>query len=166
MKKQSKSLTPQPKQDSPEIVVIEMTPKLYGALKENLLKRVNPLARSYVNIYFEWLKSIKPEQIIDGIELGETPHEAYRKLGANPIRISIAMTRAFLRTHKKYAAQLREVANLESAITTLKYENPQAYTIIKKYGEKGTEFIKKWIQGALEILGALPKQQVAQKRKA
>jgi len=160
--KATKSFSQAKTETVPEIVRIEMTPKLYNAIKAQKLKQVNPLARRYVNTYFEWLKTIKPEEIIDGITLGITPEQAYHKLGANPIRIGVAAARAFLKTHPRYALQLRQIANLDLAITTLKYENPNAYAIIQKYGDTGKEYLKNWINGTLQILGAMPKTEAKQ----
>jgi hypothetical protein len=136
-----------------------MTPKFYNALKTNLLSRQNPLIRSHVNTYFEWLKTIRPEDVVDAIEMGITPQQAYRQLGANPIRLGIAAARGFLKTMPKYRMQLKEIASLDLALLTLKFENPNTYAIIQKYGKKGTEFVQNWIDGALEILGALPKKE-------
>jgi len=136
-----------------------MTPKLYQAIKSQQLKQINPIARSHINTYFEWLKSIRPEDVVDAIEMGKTPQQAYHQLGANPIRIGIAAIRAFLKTRPQYAKELQKIANLDLALTTLKFENPSTYAIIRRYGEKGTQFVQNWIQGALEILGAAPKQE-------
>ena len=134
-----------------------MTPKFYNTLKTNLLKKQNPLVRGHVNTYFEWLKTIRPEEIVDAIEMGITAQQAYRQLGANPLRLSIAAARGFLKATPQYQTQLREIATPELALLTLKFENPRAYAIIQKLGKKGTEFVKQWVQGALEIFGASPK---------
>ena len=136
-----------------------MTPKLYEAMKANLLARQNPLVRSHVNTYFEWLKSIKPEEVIDAIELGTTPQQAYKQLGANPVRLGIAAARGFLKAMPKYRAQLKEIATPKLAMHTLKFENPSTFAVIQKYGKRGGEFVEKWVNGALEILGVLPKQE-------
>jgi hypothetical protein len=140
-----------------------MTPKFYNAMKTNLLARQNPLVRSHVNTYFEWLKTIKPEEVIDAIEMGTTPQQAYKQLGANPIRLGIAAARGFLKAMPKYRAQLKEVATPKLARLTLKFENPTTYAVIQKYGKKGAQFIDQWVNGALEILGVLPKPQEEQK---
>jgi len=134
-----------------------MTPKFYNALKTSLLSKQNTIIRGHVNTYFEWLKTIRPEEVVDAIEMGITLQQAYRQLGANPIRVGIAVARGFLKTMPKYRAQLKEIATLDLALLTLKFENPTTYAIVKKYGEKGTQFVEQWIQGALEILGVVPK---------
>jgi len=135
-----------------------MTPKFYNAIKTYKLSKQNPLVRSYVNTYFEWLKTIKPEEVVDAITLGMTPQQAYRQLGANPVRLGIAAARGFLKAVPKYRAQLKEIATLDLAILTLKFENPSTYAIIQKYGKKGTQFMEEWINGALEILGVITPQ--------
>jgi hypothetical protein len=143
-----------------------MTPKLYEALKQQRLQQVNPVARSHVNTYFEWLKSIRPEEVVDAIQQGTTPQQAYRNLGISPIRLGIAAARGFLKVAKKYQEQLRQVATLDLALLTLRFENPSTYAILKQYGDRGTQFLQTWIQGSLEILGVQTtekeKNQVAQ----
>jgi len=130
-----------------------MTPKLYEHLKQQRLQQVNPIARSHVNTYFEWLKSIKPEEVVDAIEKGTTPEQAYKALGISPIRLGIAAARGFLKVAKKYQDQLREIANMDLALLTLRFENPRTYTIVKQYGPRGTQFLNTWIKGSLAILG-------------
>lgn len=136
-----------------------MTSKLYNAMKANLLAKQNPLVRSHVNTYFEWLKTIKPEEVIDAIELGTTPQQAYKQLGANPVRLGIAAARGFLKAMPKYRNQLKEVATPKLAMHTLKFENPTTFAVIQKYGKKGTQFVEDWVNGALEILGVLSKKE-------
>ena len=155
-----------PEPQIPQTVIIEMTPKFYNAMKANLLAKQNPLVRSHVNTYFEWLKTIKPEEVIDAIETGTTPQQAYKQLGANPIRLGIAAARGFLKAMPKYRLQLKEVATPKLARLTLKFENPDTFAVIQKYGKRGTEFVEKWVNGSLEILGVLPKPQEEQSRKA
>jgi hypothetical protein len=153
----TKSSAPRRKRDPvPTVVVIEMTPKLYQATKEQYLKQLNPLARTHISTYFDWLKSIRPQDVIDAVELNKSIHQAYRQLGANPLRVGIAIVRAFLKTHPQYAKELQKAANLDLALTTLKFENPQTYAVIKRYGDRGTKIVQEWIKGALEILGAIP----------
>jgi hypothetical protein len=134
-----------------------MTPKLYNALKQNLLAKQNPLVRSHINTFFEWVKSINPEDVVDAIEMGITPQQAYQNLGANPIRLGIAAARGFLKTMPKYKLQLQQIATPELAMLTLKFENPATYQIIQKYGKRGQQFLEEWLKGAQEILGIIEK---------
>lgn len=140
-----------------------MTPKLYNSLKQALLSRQNPLVRSHVNTYFEWLKSIKPEEVVDAIEMGVTAQQAYQNLGANPIRLGIAAARGFLKAVPKYRMQLKEIVTPDLALLTLKFENPATYHVIQKYGKRGEQFINNWIQGAMEILGITEKPKPEEK---
>jgi len=130
-----------------------MTPKLYEALKQQRLQQVNPIARSHVATYFEWLKSLKPGEVIDAIEQGTTPEQAYKALGISPLRLGIAAARGFLKVAKKYQDQLRQVATLDLALLTLRFENPPTYALIMQYGDRGTQFLKTWIKGSLKLLG-------------
>lgn len=132
---------------------MEITPKLYEALKQQRLAHINPIVRSHVNTYFEWLKSIKPGDVIDAIEQGTTPEQAYKALGISPIRLGIAAAKGFLKVAKGHQQQLREVATLDLAMLTLQFENPATYALIKQYGDRGTQFLNTWIKGSLGILG-------------
>lgn len=149
MQSQKPNNTPQ----IPETVIIEMTPKLYEAMKQHQLQQLNPVVRGHINTYFEWLKSIQPEDAIDAIERGTTAQQAYKSLGISPLRFGIAAARGFLKLAPKWQEQLREVANPETALMTLKFENPTTYTVIKRYGKRGSTFLENWINGALEVLG-------------
>jgi hypothetical protein len=130
-----------------------MTYKLYEARKENSLQQAPLMARSYINTYFMWLKSLQPIDVVDAIEQGKTIEQAYKELGINPLRMGIAAARGFLKISKTSQAKLREIATVDLTLMTLKYENPGTYDVIQRYGERGTAYIKQWIQGALKILG-------------
>lgn len=133
-----------------------MTPKLYEKKKNDILAKQNPAVRGYINTYFEWLKSIKPEDVVDGLMRGTTAQQAYRQLGANPIRLGIGLARGFLKVAPVYREKLKEVMSLDLAMTTLKFENPITYQILVESGTKGREYVVKWIEGAKEILGVVP----------
>ena len=130
-----------------------MTYKLYEARKENLLSQAPMMARQYLNTYFMWLKSLQPIDVVDAIEQGKTIDQAYKELGINPLRLGIAAARGFLKFSKPSQAKLREIATVDLTLKTLKYENPATYDVIERYGDRGTAYVKQWIQGALKILG-------------
>lgn len=130
-----------------------MTPKLYETLKQQRLKNVSPIVRTHIGTYFDWLKSIRPEDVVDAIDKGTTPEQAYKTLGLNPMRFGIAAARGFLKVAKKYQDQLRQIATLDMALLTLRFENPRTYAIITRYGDRGTQFLNTWIKGSLQILG-------------
>lgn len=131
---------------------MELTPQAYNYIKEELLKRQNPLVRSHVNTYFEWLKSLKPEDVIVSIETGETLKQAYEKAPYR-WRLAVALARGFLKSSQKYAEQFRQIVDLDLALMTLKYENPAVYDIIQRYGEKGINYLKQCLEDTLEIFG-------------
>lgn len=122
-----------------------------------MLKRQNPLVRGHVNTYFEWLKSIKPEDIIVGIETGRTLKDAYKEAPYR-WRLAVAMARGFLKASQKYAEQFRQILRLDLALLTLKYENPEAYAVIERYGQKGINYLKQCLKDALEIFGVTGEQ--------
>lgn len=139
----------------PKTITLEMTPRFYNAYKEDILKKQNPLVRSHINTYFEWLKSITPEDVVDAITKNISAQQAYQQLGANPVRLGIAAARGLLKVTPKYRTRLNEVMTLDLALLTLKFENPDTFQVITAYGENGKAFVTKWIEGAKEILGVV-----------
>jgi hypothetical protein len=130
-----------------------MTYKLYEARKEHSIQQAPLMARTYLNTYFEWLKNIKPVDVVDAIEQGKTIEQAYKELGISPLRLGIAAARGFLKVSKSSQIKLREIATIDNTMQTLKYENPETYEVIQRYGDRGCTYVQQWIQGALKILG-------------
>jgi hypothetical protein len=130
-----------------------MTYQLYDAIKQNKLQQVPAIGRSYVNTYFEWLKKLEPTEVVDAIEQNKTVEQAYKELGISPLRMAIAAARGFLKVSKTYQQKLKETATPELALMTLKFENPTTYAVIQRYGERGNQYLKQWVNGALKILG-------------
>jgi hypothetical protein len=55
--------------------------------------------------------------------------------------------------NKNLQQKLREVATPDMTLMTLKYENPETYSVIQGYGERGEQFLEKWVKDALKMLG-------------
>ena len=136
----------------PETLSLEMTYKFYAARKENAMQQVPAVARSSVNLYFEWLKNLKPLEVIDGIERNVTVEEARRKASI-ATRLGVATAKGVLMVNKSLQKKLKELATPDMTLMTLQYENPQTYDVIQGYGERGTEFLKQWVSDALKMLG-------------
>lgn len=132
---------------------MELTPQMYQRLRDAQLRKIHSNARFFVKQYFGYLKSVKPEEIIDAIETGQTIKDYYGKMGIHPLRFALATARGFLKTSPRSKAQLKEAVTVDLVLTTLKYENPDVYTIIKRYGKKGKQHIQKDINDALKLLG-------------
>jgi len=140
-----------PPQSTPQTIQVEMTPQLYNAIKEAHLSK-HPL-RSHIETYFEWLKTISPEEAVDYIEMGKTLKEAYDR-APYKWRLAIATARGILKSAPKYREQFKSIVNdLDLALTTLKFENPITYQIIQQYDERGREFVKQCQKEALIIFG-------------
>ena len=126
---------------------------MYQRLRDTQLRKIHPTARFYVKQYFNYLTELKSEELIDAIETGQPVKNYYDKLGIDPRRFAIATARGFLKTSPRSKARLKEAVSLDLVLTTLKYENPTVYAIIKKYGKKAKEHLNQDIADALEILG-------------
>lgn len=150
--------SPEQKLESiPKIIQLEMTPKFYQLTKEKLLSGQNAIVRSHVDTYLQWLRGLKPDDIIDAIETNTAFEDAYRKAPFK-WRIAIAGARAFLKSSKRYAKEFKKVVNLELALVTLKFENPSAHATIQQYGERGMNYLKQSLKDALVIFGVEKKE--------
>jgi hypothetical protein len=136
----------------PETLSLEMTYKFYAARKEQALQQVPTVARSSVNLYFEWLKNLKPLEVVDAIERNVTIEEA-RKKASIATRLGVATAKGVLMVNKNLQKKLKEIATPDMTLMTLQYENPQTYDVIKGYGERGEEFLNQWVCDALKMLG-------------
>jgi predicted RNase H-like HicB family nuclease len=143
---------PSSKDNIPNVLSIEMTYQFYAARKEFELKKAPAIARQGINLYFEWLKNIKPTDVVDAIEQGKTVEQA-RKEASIAMRLGIASARGILKSSKDLQIKLKEIATIDLALMTLKYENPRTYQVIESYGEHGIIYLKTWIQDALKLLG-------------
>jgi len=136
----------------PETLSLEMTYKFYAARKEQALQQVPTVARSSVNLYFEWLKNLKPLEVVDGIERNVTIEEA-RKKASIATRLGVATAKGVLMVNKNLQKKLKELATPDMTLMTLQYENPETYAVIQSYGERGTAFLDQWVCDALKMLG-------------
>jgi len=129
-----------------------MTYQFYAARKEYELKKIPAIARPCMNLYFEWLKNLKPTDVVDAIDQGKTVEQA-RRNASIALRMGIATARGVLKTSKNLQQQLKTVATSTNALMTLQYENPATYQLIESYGERGKTFLNTWIIDALKMLG-------------
>ena len=136
----------------PETLSLEMTYKFYAARKEQALQQVPAVARNSINLYFEWLKNLQPTDVVDAIERNVTVEEARRKAPI-ALRLGIATAKGILMVNKSLQLKLKDIATPDMNLMTLKYENPETYAVIQGYGERGTQFLAKWVKDALKMLG-------------
>jgi hypothetical protein len=136
----------------PETLSLEMTYKFYAARKEQAMQQVPAVARSSVNLYFEWLKNLEPLEVVDAIERQVTVEEARRKASI-ATRLGVATAKGVLMVNKQLQVKLKEFATPDMTLMTLKYENPETYEVIQGYGERGVQFLIKWVKDALKMLG-------------
>jgi hypothetical protein len=135
-----------------ETLSLEMTYKFYAARKEQAMQQVPAVARSSVNLYFEWLKNLQPTDVVDAIERNTTVEEARRKASI-ATRLGVATAKGILMVNKGLQHKLKEIATPDMTSMTLKYENPETYSVIQGYGERGVEFLATWVKDALKMLG-------------
>ena len=129
-----------------------MTYKFYAARRDYELRKIPPVARASLNFYFEWLRNIQPLDVIEALEQGKTAEQARQKASI-ATRMGIAAAKGVLKASKTLQQQLKQSVNVNLALQTLKYENPETYKVIKSYGQRGADFMQQWVDDALKILG-------------
>jgi hypothetical protein len=138
----------------PETISIELTPKAYSVMKEAQLGKVSPAVRPHLETWLEWLQTISPDDVMDAIEQGTSLKEAYDH-APYKWRLAVATARGFLKTYPKYKRQFKDAISLELALTTLKFENPNVFSVLEHYGQKGTDYIDQCIKDTFQIFGVI-----------
>lgn len=136
----------------PRTLHIEITSKIYSAIKDRELRKLTPLARTHIENYFEFIKALHPDDVIDSIEYGESLKQKYDKASMG-IRINVAMARAVLKVSPQLQKRFKEVLSSQLVKYTLKFENPSVYEIIMRYGERGEKYLQGCLSDSLEIFG-------------
>lgn len=132
-------------------VKVDITPGFYQQLKKQYLKQIPPIARPFINQYFDWLKKLDAGEVMQWMESNETLKELYQKR-AFPERAAIAGVRGLLRAAPSIKKRADEAINLNIACYTLRFENPLVWEVIQAYGEKGMEKLRQAIDDFKEIL--------------
>ena len=138
--------------DVPRIIKVDITPKVYKAIKERILRRFGPRARSHAENFFEWCININPNDVIDAIEYGESLYDKYERAPLG-IRINIATARAFIKVSPRLQKQFKESLTPQLIRRIFQFENPEVYDVILQYRERGDEYIESCIKDGLRIFG-------------
>lgn len=138
--------------DVPRIIKVDITPKVYKMIKERVLRRFGPRARSHANDFFEWCISIDPNDVIDAIEYDESLYKKYERAPLG-IRISIATARAFIKVSPRLQKQFKDSLTPQLIRRIFKFENSEVYEVILQYKKRGDEFIESCIKDGLRIFG-------------
>ena len=138
--------------DVPRIIKVDITPKVYKAIKEKVLQRFGPRTRSHANDFFEWVISINPNDVIDAIEYEESLYDKYERAPLG-LRISIATARAFIKVSPRLQKQFKDSLTPQLIRRIFQFENPEVYDVILLYRERGDEYIESCIKDSLRIFG-------------
>jgi len=119
-----------------------------------MLKDVHPLARGYINDYFEYLQKLNPDDVIDAIEKGETVKTKYDAMPWFAERLVIAAARGFLKVApESIKGQARKAISQDTARVTIRFENPTVHKVIESFGKKGGDWLDTCIYDFREIIG-------------
>lgn len=138
----------------PQVITLDITPEFYEQMKVKVLREINPIVRTYINEYFDYLHGLDPDDVIDAIARGETIKARYESMTYFAERVSLAAVRGFLKVApERMNKQARDVINFENTMWTIRFENPTVYKIIGSFGTKGTDWLRQCINEVRGILG-------------
>lgn len=135
----------------PKSIKLDITKATYIADKFIQMKRVPRIARPLIRQYFNFLKNLTPEQVMDWMEETERLKDIYRH-STFPERIAFAGARGLIRASPRIKDGANKVICYEVAALTIRFENPDAWEVIEAFGEDGTKKLRDGIEDIKEIL--------------
>ncbi len=140
-------------EEVPTKLIIDITPELYFETKKKLMDQIHAAVRPLVELYFDWLVDLDPDDVVDALEYQETIADKYREYTSLPTRIAVGTGRAFVKNWPSLRKKARNAMNMKVTIFTLRFENPVVYQIIKSYGPEGGEWLERNLQDVKVIIG-------------
>lgn len=129
-------------QDNPEQAFsVDITEKAYKQIKEQTLRQVPRVGRTFVNQYFGFLKGLKVDEVLDWMEGKDSIRDLWEK-APYPIRVALAPARGIIKVSKRIRNGANKAINWQVAALTLRFENPSCWEVIKAYGEEGIQKLK------------------------
>lgn len=140
-----------PLEETPKTFTVDISLETYIAAKEQYMSQVPVLARHPVKQYFEFLKKLSPEEVMDWMEGGERLKDLYSKANFGE-RIALAAARGLIKSVRRVREGAKQAICFEVAAYTLRFENPAAWEVIAAFGDEGIRKLKQGIQDIREIL--------------
>jgi len=147
----SKVESAQSSEEIPQTIKVDITPATYIAAKQTYMAQVPKLARPFVDDYFDFIKGLQPDWVLDWMEGNERLKDLYAKRSF-PERIAIAGARGLLRSSRKMQDGARRAINFEVTAATIRFENPAVWEVIEAFGQEGINKLKQGIEDIKEIL--------------
>lgn len=138
-------------EEIPETIKVDITVETYIAAKEHYLSQVPVIARHPVKQYFEFLKELTPDQVLDWMEGGKRLKDLYKKANFGD-RIALAAARGVIKSNRNIKERAKEAISFQVAAYTLRFENPEAWEVIQAFGDEGIQKLKEGVQDIREIL--------------
>jgi hypothetical protein len=135
----------------PQSIKTDITKATYIADKIEQMSRVPKLARPFIRQYFDFLKTLTAEQVMDWMEGGERLKDLYQR-STFPERIAFAGARGLIKASKRIRDGANKIICYEAAALTIRFENPEAWEVIEVFGEEGIKKLKQGIEDIKEIL--------------
>ncbi len=135
----------------PKSLTVDITKATYLADKMMQMQRVPKLARPIIKQYFDFLKELTPEQVMDWMEGTERLKDTYQRATFGE-RIAFAGARGLIKASKRIKDGANKVICFKVAALTIRFENPECWEVIEAFGEDGIKKLKEGIEDIKEIL--------------
>jgi len=147
----SKVEGPQPSEEIPQTIKVDITLATYIAAKQTYMAQVPKLARPFVEDYFDFIRSLQADWVLDWMEGGERLKELYAKR-TFPERIAIAGARGLIKSIPSVKKGALRAINFEVTAATIRFENPDVWEVIEAFGQEGIDKLKQGIEDVKDIL--------------
>jgi len=147
----SKVESPQSSEEIPQTIKVDITLATYIAAKQTHMAQVPKLARPFVDDYFDFIKSLQPDWVLDWMEGGARLKDLYAKRSF-PERVAIAGARGLIRSVPAIKRGALKAINFEVTAATIRFENPAVWEVIEAFGQEGIDKLKQGIEDVKEIL--------------
>lgn len=140
-----------PSEEIPQTIKVDITPATYIAAKQTYMAQVPKFARPFIDDYFEFIRSLQPDWVLDWMEGNERLKDLYAKRSF-PEKIAIAGARGLLKSSRKMQEGARKAINFEVTAATIRFENPSVWEVIEAFGQEGIDKLKQGIEDIKVIL--------------
>lgn len=123
-------------------------------MKEDALKGLSPLERSYIEDYLDYIRHVELYDVADAVAEGKTVKD-YKERAGQGLKLNIAMVKTLIRPYPEVQKRLSKVVTPRLIKYTLKFENPDVYNFLVRI-EKLDEWLVQNIRDALTMLGVQP----------
>ncbi|MEM2175209.1 MAG: hypothetical protein QXI58_06280 [Candidatus Micrarchaeia archaeon] len=139
-------------------VLAQITSEGWDALKEEYIRQIPAIIRSYVSLALDYFKNLRVGVVADALESNKTLKKYYEETRWSPYRMAIAVCRGFFKVNKAWREIADKYINNTIVRLILKFENEKVWHLINMYGNDGLNWLDTCINEFKEITGIKSKQ--------